>query len=55
VKLMMQSTTELSNDAMVRDFLAGWERRDTPFILDRFTDDASTTAFRSHPSSAKRP
>jgi len=25
---------------MVRDFLAGWERRDTPFILDRFTDDA---------------
>jgi limonene-1,2-epoxide hydrolase len=37
---MMQSTTELSNDAMVRDFLAGWERRDTPFILDRFTDDA---------------
>jgi limonene-1,2-epoxide hydrolase len=28
------------NDAMVRDFLAAWERRDTAFILDCFAEDA---------------
>jgi limonene-1,2-epoxide hydrolase len=32
--------SEQSNDAMVRAFLAAWERRDTEYILDRFTDDA---------------
>ena len=32
--------TEASNDAMVRAFMAAWERRDTEHILDRFTDDA---------------
>ena len=29
-----------ANDALVRDFMAAWERRDTAFILDCFTDDA---------------
>jgi limonene-1,2-epoxide hydrolase len=29
-----------ANDALVRDFMAAWERRDTTFILDCFTDDA---------------
>jgi len=29
-----------ANDALVRDFLAAWERRDTAFILDRMTEDA---------------
>ncbi len=29
-----------ANDALVRDFLAAWERRDTAFILDRLTEDA---------------
>ena len=29
-----------ANDAMVRAFLAAWERRDADHIVDRFTDDA---------------
>ena len=29
-----------ANDALVRDFLAAWERRDTAFILDCMTEDA---------------
>jgi limonene-1,2-epoxide hydrolase len=29
-----------SNDSMVRDFLAAWERRDADHIVERFTDDA---------------
>jgi len=29
-----------ANDALVRDFVAAWERRDTDFILDCFTEDA---------------
>jgi len=29
-----------ANNALVRDFMAAWERRDTAFILDCFTDDA---------------
>ena len=37
---MDEGTPEAANDAMVRAFLAAWERRDTPFILDCFTDDA---------------
>jgi limonene-1,2-epoxide hydrolase len=28
-----------SNDAMVRGFLQAWERRDTDYIVDHFTDD----------------
>ncbi len=28
------------NDAMVREFLAAWERRDTTSILDTFAEDA---------------
>jgi limonene-1,2-epoxide hydrolase len=27
------------NDALVREFLAGWERRDTDFIVESFTED----------------
>lgn len=37
---MTDDTLAASNDAMVREFLAAWERRDTPHIMDRFTDDA---------------
>jgi limonene-1,2-epoxide hydrolase len=37
---MTEGTSAASNDAMIRAFLAGWERRDTSFILDCFTDDA---------------
>jgi len=29
-----------ANDALVREFLAAWERRDTAYILDGFTEDA---------------
>ena len=29
-----------ANDALVRDFMAAWERRDTAFILECFTEDA---------------
>jgi limonene-1,2-epoxide hydrolase len=29
-----------ANDNLVRDFMAAWERRDTAFILDCFTDGA---------------
>ena len=29
-----------SNDTLVRDFMAAWERRDTEFILSCFTEDA---------------
>ena len=29
-----------ADDALVRDFMVAWERRDTEFILDRFTEDA---------------
>ena len=37
---MNDRTTEATNDAMIREFLAAWERRDTPYILDCFTADA---------------
>jgi limonene-1,2-epoxide hydrolase len=37
---MTEGTPDASHDAMVRAFLAAWERRDTPYILDCFTDDA---------------
>jgi len=36
---MTDTTTAASNDRMVRDFLAAWERRDTDAIVDAFTDD----------------
>ena len=36
----MAETSAQSNDVMVRDFLAAWERRDTQYIVDHFTDDA---------------
>ena len=28
-----------ANDAMVRDFIRAWERRDTNYIVGHFTDD----------------
>ena len=37
---MTTDTVEASNDKMIRDFLAAWERRDTQYILDRFADNA---------------
>lgn len=33
-------TPQKRNDALIRRFLAAWEQRDTPFIVDAFTDDA---------------
>jgi limonene-1,2-epoxide hydrolase len=36
---MGESSTAAANDAMVRAFLAAWERRDTDVIVDCFTDD----------------
>jgi len=33
------ATTEAQNDAMIRAFIAAWERRDTDHIVDCFTDD----------------
>ncbi len=37
---MTEGALAASNDAMIREFIAAWERRDTGFILDCFTDDA---------------
>jgi limonene-1,2-epoxide hydrolase len=31
--------TAAANDDLVRRFIGGWERRDTSFIVDCFTDD----------------
>jgi ketosteroid isomerase-like protein len=36
---MTEGTSTTSNDTMIRDFLAAWERRDTEHIVDHFTDD----------------
>ena len=36
---MAGSSTAASNDAMIREFLAAWERRNTDHIVERFTDD----------------
>lgn len=36
---MIENALEASNDAMIRDFLTAWERRDTEHIVDRFADD----------------
>ncbi len=33
--------TEAANDALVREFIAAWERRDTAFIVDSFSEDAT--------------
>jgi limonene-1,2-epoxide hydrolase len=32
-------STAASNDRMIREFLAAWERRDTDHIVERFTED----------------
>jgi limonene-1,2-epoxide hydrolase len=37
--MSIQDSVEEQNDAMVREFIAAWERRDTDHILDCFTDD----------------
>ena len=37
---MTDRTSTTSNDAMIRNFLGAWERRDTEYIVDHFTDDA---------------
>jgi limonene-1,2-epoxide hydrolase len=36
---MSDGTTAAANDAMIREFIAAWERRDTEFIVENFTDD----------------
>jgi len=33
------TSTADANDAMIREFIAAWERRDTEHIVDAFTDD----------------
>ncbi|HEX3839725.1 MAG TPA: limonene-1,2-epoxide hydrolase family protein [Acidimicrobiales bacterium] len=35
---MTEDGLALANDAMIREFLAAWERRDTEHIVDSFTD-----------------
>ena len=35
----MTTDAAAANDAMIRAFIAAWERRDTDFIVDCFTDD----------------
>lgn len=37
---MTDTGPEQRNDSMIRRFLAAWERRETQFIVDAFTDDA---------------
>jgi limonene-1,2-epoxide hydrolase len=37
---MTEDTPAAANDAMIRAFIAAWERRDTEYIIDSFTDDA---------------
>jgi len=45
--------TAAANDELVRAFLSAWERRDTAFILDRFTDDAVYHAVPLRPVAGK--
>jgi limonene-1,2-epoxide hydrolase len=33
------SSRAAANDAFIRSFIAAWERRDSQFIVDAFTDD----------------
>ena len=35
-----EDASEQQSDTLIRRFLAAWERRDTRFIIDSFTDDA---------------
>lgn len=35
----MDGTVAASNDRMIREFLAAWERRDTEHIVEGFADD----------------
>lgn len=37
---MTEDTPAAANDAMIRAFIAAWERRDAQYIIDSFTDDA---------------
>jgi limonene-1,2-epoxide hydrolase len=37
---MTSTTSDAANDAMIREFIEAWERRDTDLIVSRFTDDA---------------
>jgi limonene-1,2-epoxide hydrolase len=36
---MTDATRPASNNTLVREFLEAWERRDTEYIVDQFTDD----------------
>ena len=45
--------TFAGNDALVRAFLAAWERRDTAFIVEAFTDDAVYHAVPLEPLAGK--
>src|SRR5262249_33132691 len=58
----MSSNPAAANDAMIREFLAAWERRDTEHIMSRWAEDGvyhamplapivGTTAFRKFVSS----
>jgi limonene-1,2-epoxide hydrolase len=37
---MTEDPPAAANDAMIRAFIAAWERRDAQYIIDSFTDDA---------------
>jgi limonene-1,2-epoxide hydrolase len=41
------------NDALVREFLSAWERRDSEFIIEHFTDDATYHAMPLRPITGK--
>lgn len=45
--------SESENDQLVRAMLSAWERRDTHFIVDHFTDDAVYHAVPLHPIAGK--
>jgi limonene-1,2-epoxide hydrolase len=44
---------EASNDELVRAMLSAWERRDTAFIMEHFTDDAVYQAMPLRPITGK--
>ncbi|HEY7949050.1 MAG TPA: limonene-1,2-epoxide hydrolase family protein [Acidimicrobiales bacterium] len=39
-KTLAMSKAGATNDEMIRNFLAAWERRDTEFVMESFADDA---------------
>jgi limonene-1,2-epoxide hydrolase len=46
-------TSADSNDALIRGFISAWERRDSAFIIDAFSDDAIYHAMPLTPITGK--